>query len=129
IVEIFEQAQQPLVITLGVKAPRWPEFYYPAWIEHKTTSHESTRIAILTLIEKTMQQLQKFSCITHWQVENEPLDPSGPEQEKISLDFLKAEIALVRSLDARPIIVSVWGNDAIKRGFLPALAPLADIIG
>lgn len=128
-IKSFETAKQSLVMTLGVKAPRWPEFHYPSWVQHKTTNHKATQSAILAYIATTVQRLKQFQSITHWQVENEPLDPSGPDQEAISLDFLKEEIALIRSLDHRPIIVSVWGNDAIKRGFLPVLAPFADVIG
>jgi hypothetical protein len=124
-----QQANQPVVITLGVKAPRWPEFYWPDFIEAKTPYSPVTQQQILRFITKTVHALQSFNCITHWQVENEPLDPSGPNQQTVPLAFLTEEVELVRSLDHRPVMITLWGNQLLQRGFFDQAVGLADVVG
>ncbi|MBT4124168.1 MAG: hypothetical protein HN981_05160 [Candidatus Pacebacteria bacterium] len=129
ILEQCEKEKQPIVMTVGVKAPRWPEFYWPEYIKEKNTENKNTQKNIIYFIKKTVKTLQKFSCITHWQIENEPLDPSGPSNKSISLDFLKQEISLVKKLDNRPVIINLWGNNFISRKFFQPTEKIADIIG
>lgn len=114
-------------MVIGMKAPRWPEFYFPEWIIKKDPEHVETEV--LRFIQKGIETLKHFSCITHWQVENEPLDPSGPDNLKISDELLEKEIARVRNLDARPIVVTVWGNFLSKRSSFRIAEKLADIVG
>lgn len=124
-----QTAGQSVVLTIGVKAPRWPEFFWPSHVEVQSTDNPETQQKILTFIRTSVTALQKFSCITHWQVENEPLDPSGPAAISISNSFLSEEVALVRSIDSRPIIITLWGNELVKRNFLTTALQLADIVG
>lgn len=125
----FEKAHQPIVLTIGVKAPRWPEYYWPDFVADKNTANPITQKLILNFIQKTIQHTKKFSCITHWQVENEPLDPSGPEKLSISSEFLQQEITLVKSLDPRPTIITLWGNTFLKRNFFSTAENLGDVVG
>lgn len=127
--DVFERRQQNVVLTVGVKAPRWPEFYYPDFITHKDSSHPETQSKLLDFIRHTITHVRHYRCISHWQVENEPLDPSGPINEHISSQLLEQEISLVRQLDPRPILLTLWGNALRRRGFLPQVSELADIVG
>ncbi len=126
-----------VVLTVGMKAPRYPEYYLPKWLQEKPLRLASISIKNKFLFEAT----QKFltNCVKHfkinkavkvWQVENEPFDPSGEKWWRISPEFLKAEVDLVRSLDSkRKIMVNVWGNEAAIRKTYYQAIKLADIVG
>lgn len=129
LLNFFEKNEQKIILTLGVKGPRWPEFYWPDFIEQKSTTSPETQEKILKFIKKVIEATKHFSCITHYQVENEPLDPSGPDNLSIAESFLKQEIELVRKLDKRPIVLTLWGNTLQSRGFFKKAEELADIIG
>ena len=129
ILQKFSKAKQKIIMTVGVKAPRWPEYYWPDFVEHKNLQHPQSKELILNFVSKTIQELKDFSCISHWQVENEPFDPSGPDNLAISEDLLSQEIQIIKKLDQRPIIITLWGNDVLKRGFFNKAAVLADIVG
>lgn len=120
---------QSVVLCLGIKSPRWPEFHWPSWVESRDLNSPLLQSQILTFIKESVQRLSSFSCITHWQVENEPLDRSGPQFLKIPFSLLQTEVALVRSLDSRPIVLTAWGNDLSFRNALPELSQLADVLG
>lgn len=126
--ETATHARTMVVVTLGMKAPRWPEFHFPAWIT-PDPSNTSTQAAALAFIAATIQACQQYICISHWQVENEPFDHSGPENQIVHTDFLAQEIALVRQHDPRPILVTLWGNQLSRRGHLQAAAALGDVVG
>jgi hypothetical protein len=124
-----EKANQPVVLTVGVKAPRWPEYYWPDFIDKKHLSHPDTQAQVLLFMDRVVRATQSFSCITHWQVENEPFDPSGPDQLAIPEEFLNQEIQRVKELDPRPIIITLWGNEVGSRGFFPQAEKMADVVG
>lgn len=125
LLDICESQKKEVVLTLGMKAPRWPEFYLPQWIDEKKKTE-----AILNHISVCVKNLGNYSSIKYWQVENEPFDPSGPEDTIVPPELLNKEVELVRSIDLqRKIIINLWGNDMIKRNTIAYAAPLADIIG
>lgn len=127
--DLCQKSNQRVIITLGMKAPRWPEFYIPEWIDPANFTDRTFQDSLLTFIQQTITELQHFTCITHWQVENEALDPSGPEDKTIPIALITQEIALVRSIDSRPIHTTLWGNVLTKRNNSESLAPLVDSIG
>jgi hypothetical protein len=96
------------VINIGWRLPRWPECHAPSWTN--VESVESIRIDTLTMLEKTVNRYKDNSAVKYWQVENEPfLNTFGicpPSNE----EFFTKEVALVKSLDKRPIIVSGPGE-------------------
>lgn len=121
--------KQNVVLTLGMKAPRWPEYHWPKRI-NQSPNDPITQSAVLKLITATIKELSRIPCISHWQVENEPLDTSGPNNLVIPVDFFLREVLLVRSLDSsRPIIGTLWGNDLIKRGQFSTMESIVDIVG
>lgn len=126
--EICQQTDKKVVLSLGIKAPRWPEFYFPDHVE-PDINLPTTQAKARQFIQVTIQTIRSFNNISHWQIENEPLDPSGPHQQTIPLSFLQSEVDLVRQLDSRPIIINLWGNDLSTRGNLDQAAALADIVG
>lgn len=129
ILDKCEAASQPIIINVGMKSPRWPEFYIPTYLENGEVGGGEIKERALLFIDATITKLKKYVCITHWQVENEPLDPSGVSNLVIPLSTLKEEVSLVRSLDNRPIIITLWGNEMKKRNLLPIVEPIADVVG
>lgn len=128
-----------VVLTVGMKAPRWPEYYLPG---HLLSQLEMGRLFTIKpenkiLLKNTLSYLE--NCVLHfktnkaikvWQVENEPLDPSGEKWWRISKEFLEAEINLVRQIDSsRKIMVNVWGNEAGIMGTYLKVLKISDIIG
>jgi hypothetical protein len=95
----------------------------------------------LRFIAQVVRHYRDESKIAYWQVENEPLDPSGPARWRIGADFLTEEVALVRTLDTRqrPIVVNLFlDGDPLsllpsRRGELreraQTLLKVADILG
>lgn len=115
-----------VILTIGMKAPRWPEFYIPKWLGKRPDSAEPY---IYKFLEKSLNELKEFNCIKYFQIENEPLDPSGPDDLIVPLKILKKEVELVRTLDSKPIVLNIWGNQLSSRDLYPEIAKLADIIG
>jgi hypothetical protein len=129
LLDLCEREKQSVVLTVGMKAPRWPEFYWPDYAAIRNSADPQVWESVLAVVERTVTALRAYGCITHWQVENEPLDPSGPEEKTVPAALLEREIALVRRLDARPVVVNVWGNDAASRGLYKSVAAMADVVG
>ena len=125
-----QRTNQPVMLTTGVKAPRWPEYYWPDHIPVKNPQDPQTQSQLLRFVAQATQHFQSFDCITHWQVENEPLDPSGPEKLTLPLKLLAQEVTLVRQLDShhRPVLLNLWANK-IDFTKVAQLANLADIVG
>ncbi len=123
----FEKAKQKSIVTLGIKGPRWPEFYIPPFARRE---NELPQISTaLAFIEKTITEFKKYKYITCWQVENEPLNKSGPDKLIIPLSFLEKEVSLVKKLDPqRKIIINFWGNELFSKN-LKSVAEISDIIG
>lgn len=111
-----------VILAVGRKLPRWPECHVPRWAVGMNEDLVQTRI--LGMIEKVVSRYAKNSAVTAWQVENEPFFDFG-ECPPADVDFLKKEIALVRSLDDRPIVISESGELStwVRAG------SLADILG
>ncbi|MBT3249897.1 MAG: hypothetical protein HN846_03935 [Candidatus Pacebacteria bacterium] len=142
ILNTCQKNQQGVVLTLGVKAPRYPEFYWPDWIEKKDPNHKQTQEKILNFTKKTIKKFKHLSCIKYYQIENEALDPSGPDNLVIPLSFLTKEISEVKKLDKvngkaregalghnRRVITSLWANELSRRNLLPQLTKSSDIVG
>ncbi len=139
LVNFFEKTGTKIILTLGMKAPRWPEYYIPDWLikDLNLTKNSEINLKNKPLLDKTLLFLEKVvnhyknsKFIKIWQIENEPLDPSGENGWKLSKNFLKEEIDLTRKLDSsRKILINVWANELTKRGVYKDALDLSDIIG
>lgn len=127
LLNIAKKHSQQVVVTIGMKAPRYPEYYFPEWLEEKNPVYAEPYL--IPFIYKSLEELRGYELITHWQVENEPLDPSGPKNLIIPVDLLQKEIDIFREKDNRPLIVNVWGNELKKRQLLPQIKNRVDVIG
>lgn len=112
-----------LIIAVGGRLPRWPECHFPEWTNNYNKGKRQTKI--LEYIEKVIDRNKSRENIVAWQVENEPFLSHFGDCPKLDKEFLEEEIALVRSLDNRPIIVTDSGELSF---WIPA-ARRADIFG
>ena len=121
-IETAEGKGVNLILVIGLKTGRWPECHMPQWAQG--LSKEEQQKEILEFLEQIVLRYRDRAPIWAWQVENEAFFPFG-ECPWTDIDFLKKEIALVKSLDAKPIIVS----DSGEFSFWIRAARLGDIVG
>ena len=129
-----------VLMTVGVKAQRHPEFYPPEWlvrdhpIPHGAAldGHERLVAALLLMLERVTAYLADVDVIEAWQVENEPFLPVARRTVgwRISPALLAREIAVVEEVDPRhrPIVVNHSSRSVLDRGWWTALQ-LADVLG
>ncbi len=106
-----------IILAIGYRLPRWPECHDPSWIK-------DLRPAVLAYLEKTVNRYKDNPVVSAWQVENEPFLPFG-ECPAFDVHLLDEEIALVKKLDNRPVIVT----DSGELSFWVRTASRADIFG
>lgn len=96
------------VLSIGWRLPRWPECHAPEWTNQE--GMDETKERVLVMLEKVINRYKDNKSIQYWQLENEPfLDFFGicpPSDE----EFFKKELALVKSMDSRPVMVSGPGE-------------------
>lgn len=124
--QVTEAARRGISVTLAVghKVPRWPECHWPAWVRYKTA--DAFRAEVRNYLTRVVEHYRGFSSIVRWQVENEPLFPFFGVCPSPDLEFLKEEIALIKSLDpSRPIMVTDSGEFSTWR----KTAGLSEVLG
>lgn len=139
----------PVVLTIGMKAPRWPEYFIPTWFGTKSRLSYSEKISnnkalkkyLLRFITNVMERYRDENAINFIQVENEALNKFGGKNWQLSKKFLAQEIQLVSSLDAlkRPVILTtatypnkflrILANVFTKGSWLKDNLALCDILG
>lgn len=99
-----------VVLAVGRRLPRWPECHIPGWAQK--LSWEEQKDELRGYITAVVQRYKEFPAVAYWQVENEPYLSAFAYEHcgELDEDFLKEEIALVHSLDSRPVLVTDSGN-------------------
>ncbi len=102
-----EKRNVQVILAVGRKLPRWPECHVPKWATE--ISEGEQQAILLKNIETIVRRYADSTSVIAWQVENEPFFSFGvcppPNRE-----FLEQEIALVHSLDSRPVVVTESGE-------------------
>ncbi|MEQ9237691.1 beta-galactosidase [Coleofasciculus sp. E2-BRE-01] len=112
--EIERKGKYGVLLTVGMKAPRWPEYYIPKWAlptspyNAEISKDPQLRERTKKFIEAVVNRYKGRDMIKAWQVENEPMDRSGEHHWFIGADFVKEEAELIRSLDQRPLVINCW---------------------
>ena len=112
-----------VILAIGRKLPRWPECHMPNWA--KKLSADGLNKAELEYLKKVVNRYKSYSSVRHWQIENEPFFPYGEGCREVGRDVLKQNIALVKSLDGRPVVITDSGELSSWMG----TASVADILG
>lgn len=98
-----------VVLTVGQKAPRWPECYIPSWFDpNEQDAEKKFQVYVSAVVER----YKTHEALELWQVENEPFIrfPFG-ECTKYKESWVEKEVALVRSLDtAHNIVITDSGE-------------------
>lgn len=102
------EAAQPVVLTVGMKALGWPEFYLPEGLDPGDSVVQQQALAH---VRETVQRYRDRPSIVAWQIENEPFNRSGPQGRWIPRPVVRREAGVVRALDpTRPIILTTFGH-------------------
>lgn len=96
------------VVNIGARLPRWPECHLPTWLS--SADDEQIKAETLKMLQVFIKRYQQRTSIVSWQIENEPLVDWFGDCPKSDEEFLKKEVALVKSLDSRPVIISASGE-------------------
>jgi hypothetical protein len=112
------RAGRSVLLTAGMKAIGWPEFFIPArytpparsWGEVGSSS-PALSSAVLDFLTATVERYRNHPALLAWQLENEPLNRSGPRHWWIGSELLERELAVVRRLDPeRPLLLTAFGH-------------------
>jgi hypothetical protein len=109
-------AGREVILSAGMKAQGWPEFYIPDRLLPAAAAgadlaggFSALAESALAFVAATVERLRTSPAIVAWQVENEPLNPSGPRGWRIGPELVRREVAAVRDQDrARPIVLNVF---------------------
>jgi len=116
------RAGQRVVLTVGIKALGWPEFYLPERLQ--PVAPFSSNIArgplldrALVFVREVVLRYRQNAMLVAWQLENEPFNRSGPRAWWIGRRMVFAEARVARSLDVRPVMVTTFAhfNDGLDR--------------
>jgi hypothetical protein len=110
-----ERLGTSIVITVGMKGMRWPEFYIPATIQQGQLA-----TSVVDFAAKTVARYKHSRAVEAWQVENEPRNRSGPKFRLVPSELLNREMKAVAQVDGRPQIVNcflhfTWLSDLVSR--------------
>jgi hypothetical protein len=95
-------------LVVGRKVPRWPECFTPGWAKTLTMAEQHERI--LRQVATTMARYDAKPHLLRWQVENEPYLNFGDGCPGIDEPFLKTEVARVRQLTHKPLLLTDSGE-------------------
>jgi hypothetical protein len=102
IINTTTQANKKIVLAVGMKSPRWPEFHIPQWAKekYKDSTHQQSEVQDLCheYTKKVFERYAHNESITHLQVENEPLNSLDVTNGRsISYEFLYDQLRLTTS--------------------------------
>jgi hypothetical protein len=110
-----DRVRQPVLLTLGMKALGWPEFYLPEGFDPQDAAVQQHAIGH---VREVTRRYRGNPALVGWQIENEPFNRSGPHAWSIPRRLVRAEARAVRWLDAqRPILVTTFAHfdEALNR--------------
>ena len=114
-----------VTILVGQKNIRYPECFYPEWVD-KTNTSKTSQDAV-DMVKAVVQRYKNNKTVTAWQLENEFVLKSFGECPANMLNGkqLKKELEALREIDSsRHVLIS----QSDQYGF-PVQGPLADTIG
>ena len=110
------RAGTKVLLGVGVKAQRHPEFYIPEWVlakadltRDKEIDHDPyLRERALTMIAAVVAHVAGSPAIEAWGADNEPYVPSlRAERWQLSREFVRLERDAIRANDPRARIISI----------------------
>jgi len=122
LIQMASASGADVLLTVGIKAQRYPEFYLPPWLASGNSLPQGAivdqapgvRDALLAYVRAAAEHYALTRTVTAWQVENEPFikNPEEIHGWTVSPQTTADEAAVVRAADPlkRPIVVthSTW---------------------
>ncbi|HVH65986.1 MAG TPA: hypothetical protein VM674_08110 [Candidatus Acidoferrum sp.] len=103
-----EAIRQPIVLTVGMKALGWPEFYLP---DGMTPDHRVVQRAALAHVRDVVWRFASSPVLRAWQIENEPFNRSGPQALWLPRVVVRREARAVRAIDpSRPLVLTTFAH-------------------
>lgn len=103
-----EKRGAKIILVVGRRLPHWPECHEPEWLASEEWKMKSEKL--LKYVEAVVRRYQTTAAVEYWQVENEFFLRRFGHCPVAYPELLDEEIALVRSLDKRPIILTDSGE-------------------
>jgi hypothetical protein len=137
--DLAEARGARVLLTVGLKAQRHPEFYPPAWLSDPAPPPHGAAVAdqqrmlahLLLMLERSVALLADYGAIDSWQVENEPFLPAAGRTVGWKFDeaTLRKEIGAVMGSDPRhrPIVINHSSTSLFDRAWMRALR-LGDVL-
>jgi hypothetical protein len=112
-----------IILSIGMKTPRWPETHIPAWVDG--LSKEQQQAQILEMEKYLVKRYEGYNSLYAWQIENEPLFNFGTNPW-LDKDFLKEEFNTVRDIDDEHLKIT---TDSGEMSMWFSVAKIADMVG
>jgi len=119
--EAAKQGRAEVILTVGMKAPVYPEFHFPPWVLEEillpkvgvVSQDPRLREYVLRFVRAVVERYGAADVVKYIQVENEPFDPVLYDYQTYRLlgeEFLREEIEMVRAVDPRkrPILLNLF---------------------
>ncbi|MFA5020560.1 MAG: hypothetical protein WC517_00655 [Patescibacteria group bacterium] len=103
-----EKRQVKIILAVGRRLPRWPECHDPVWIKGMNSIEAEQKQ--LAFVEAVAGRYAKNGSLIYFQVENEPYLSTFGICPPVNAELLKKEIAAVKRLTAKPILVTDSGE-------------------
>jgi len=124
----FNQANKyhaKIILTVGLRQPRWPECHPPNWI-NTSAKLSSWEPQLFTFMSKVINRYKNNPALEAWQLENEYFLKGFGDCTNYSRSRLVSEYALLQTLDPHHPIIVGRSNNAL--GF-PIGKPQPDFFG
>lgn len=106
-----ETAKAKIILTVGLRQPRWPECHAPAWTTNEATS--VWRPQLLAYMRATIERYKYSPSLESYQLENEYFLRGFGTCTDFSRDRLVTEYQLIKSLDSKHPIIVGRSNNAV----------------
>jgi len=122
-----------VMLTVGVKAQRHPEYYIPGWVlanahlppDGDISTDLYLRERSLAMVEAAVRHFAASTAVDSWGADNEPYVPSLRAQSwRLGREFVRAEVEAIRRNDpvARPVAINHGQHFVVDRRWQDALA-------
>lgn len=128
--EICKKHNVSVILAMGRKVPRWPEFHEPKYVknflnQNSTDAEEYLKERLFNYLEKTINRYNSEKIISVLQIENEPFFSFGESSLELTKEFYKNEIDFVKTLTAKTLMSS----DSFNKGNYRDFSGLVDYLG
>lgn len=127
-----------VLLTVGIKAQRHPEYYIPGWVMERASleygddvsTDAYVRERALGMIAAAVAHFGASQAVDSWGADNEPYVPSlRAENWSLGREFVRAEVETIRASDpgGRPVSINHGQHFVFDRRWQDALAD-ADVL-